>query len=85
MGTQPLMRTELPNGETLWVVANEEAASIAKQERLEGYRRMMAQNIEQNVEDVVPSAVLEPRIWVYGSDPFDTRFFIDVSGGFLRE
>ena len=46
---------------------------------------MMAQNIEPNVEAAALSAVLEPRIWVYGPDPFDTRFFIDVSGGFLRE
>ena len=46
---------------------------------------MMAQDIEPNAEAAALSAVLEPRIWVYGSDPFDTRFFINVSGGFLRE
>lgn len=84
METQLLARTELTNGETLWVVTNEEAVSSEKQEQLEDYRRVVAQNIEHNLEADASSALLEPRVWVYGSDPFGTRFFIDVSGGFLR-
>ena len=80
-------RFRLPNGQTVSILVQEHAISEADKQQLEAARQAMAEAVRQGAEAkrAALEAWLEPRTWLYGHNVFGTRFFIDISAGYLFE
>jgi hypothetical protein len=80
-------RFRLPNGQTVSILIQEHAISEAQKQQLEAAREQMASTVRQAPESdrVALEAWLEPRTWLYGHNEIGTRFFINISGGYLFE
>ena len=80
-------RFELPNQETVSIMVHEQEISGEQAQQLEAARREMARAVSQGPEEerAALEAGLEPRTWLYGDNEIGTRFFIDLSGGYLFE
>ena len=70
-----IWRTELLNGQALWVVTHERPITEAQKEQLDRYKAAAKQAI--GVDRF--SAMVDPRAYLWRYDADGTRFFLDVS------
>jgi hypothetical protein len=67
-------------------MVHEQRMSEGQEQQLESARQALSQALARQADvGTVLSGVREPRIWLYGRNDIDTRFFIDTSGMFLQE
>ena len=80
-------RFRLPNGQTVIILIQEHPISERDAQQLEASRRAITDAVRQGPEAARSAleAWLEPRTWLYGNNEIGTRFFVDVSGGYLFE
>jgi hypothetical protein len=80
-------RFELPNQETVSIMVHEQEISEGQKQQLEAARLALSEAVRQGPEAERAALVawLEPRVWLYGDNELGTRFFIDISGGYLFE
>jgi hypothetical protein len=80
-------RFKLPNGQTIIILIQEHAISEADKQQLEAGRQAIAEAVRQGPEAdrAALEAWLEPRTWLYGHNEIGTRFFIDMSAGYIFE
>jgi len=67
------------------IMVHEQEISEGQQQQLEAARQHMASAVRQGPEGdrAALEAWLDPRTWLYGHNEIGTRFFIDISGGYL--
>src|SRR5919107_5267804 len=74
-----IWRTELPNGQAVWVVTHERPVPEAEKEGLKQFKQQWIATNKQALGVERFSAMAEPRSYLWGYDADGTRFFIDVS------
>jgi hypothetical protein len=78
MGTSLIARAELPNSQTVWLVAVEQEFPESVRQNVENYKRGLAEAARQ-MEAIKPSEIPELRGFLYGQDTDGTHFYVDLS------
>jgi hypothetical protein len=86
MGTRHIAHAALPNGQTVWVVAHEQAMSEWLQETVAAFKRTALAEMKRELGEATYSEIKEPRAYIYGQNNNDgSRYYIDVSGVDLQK
>lgn len=77
--SRSIWRSELPNGQSVWVVVHNRPIFEEEKEQLKRFKQQWIAAIKQAMGDDKFSSMVEPRSYFAGYDADGTRFFIDIS------
>jgi hypothetical protein len=81
-----VFHSKLPNGEAVSVMVLEQPMTPEDERLIAQHKEAIARAVQEaggNFREAIDAA-LEPRGWLYGNNEYGTRFFIDVSGLYLK-
>ncbi|PLS84811.1 MAG: hypothetical protein CYG60_15945 [Actinobacteria bacterium] len=80
MGSRLVWRTELPNGQTVWLVASELPIDEWMRQMLTSFKQWVLTKGRRAMEEAGYSEIEEQRAFIYGRDEqAGMRWYIDVS------
>jgi hypothetical protein len=86
MGTRLIWKAELPNGQTVWLVALVRPADDWLRNNVTGFKRSAFRAGRRKFEKAGYSELEEARAFIYGQDNQQgTRWYIDISGYDLQD